>query len=135
MSGKKCYNLTVNSDMYCEYYRNCTSAYLLSQLTTDDFVRIENSEVRIFIKENLTQCGMLVFMTIFEILSLVSEYPLENINPECTTSNPDQSTSTTAAVVISAVVIVVLVVIAVISVIVLYIYFKKNKVKASVLTM
>ena len=68
MSGKKCYNLTVNSDMHCEYYRNCTSAYLLSQLNTDDFVRIENSEVRIFIKENLTQCGMLVFMTIFEIL-------------------------------------------------------------------
>ena len=67
MSGRECYNLTVISDMYCEYYRKCTNAFLLSQLTTDsDFVRIENSEVHIFIEENLTQCSMLVFMTIFE---------------------------------------------------------------------
>ena len=66
MSGRECYNLTVISDMYCEYYRKCTNAFLLSQLTTDDFVRIENSEVHIFIEENLTQCSMLVFITIFE---------------------------------------------------------------------
>ena len=73
----------------------------------------------------------------------MSEYPPENINTECTTSNPEQSTSTphpgqifspTAAVVISAVVIVMLASIAVMSMIVLYLYFKKNKVKASDIT-
>ena len=141
MSGKMCYNLTVISDMYCEYYRNCTSAYLLSRLTTDDFARIENSEVHILIEENLKLCGMLVnTWPFFEILLLVSEYPLENINTECTTSNPEQNTSTprpgqifstTAAVVISAVVIVMLASIAVVSVIVLYLCFKKNKDKKS----
>ena len=63
MSDRECFRLTVISDMYCEYYRKCTNAFLLSQLTTDsDFVKIENSEVRIFIEENLTKCSMLVFI-------------------------------------------------------------------------
>ena len=61
MFTKQCYNLSVISDMHCEYYHNCTRVYLLSQLTTDsNTVKLKNSEVRIFIKEDLTQCGMLV---------------------------------------------------------------------------
>ena len=58
MSGRECYNLTVVRDIPCKY---CSSAYLLSQLTTDsNYVRIDNSEVRIFIREDITQCGMLI---------------------------------------------------------------------------
>ena len=62
MITKQCYNLTITSDTYCEYYHNCSNAYLLSQLTTDsNTVKLENSEVHIFIEEDLTQCGMPVF--------------------------------------------------------------------------
>ena len=61
MITKQCYNLTIISDTYCEYYHNCSNAYLLSQLTTDSStVKLENSKVRIFIEEDRAQCGMLV---------------------------------------------------------------------------
>ena len=70
MSGRECYNLTVTSDIPCKY---CSSAYLLSQLTTNsNYVQIAYSEVRIYIKEDLMQCGMLVYFyyeTIFSPLS------------------------------------------------------------------
>ena len=59
MITKQCYNLTIISDTYCEYYHNCSNAYLLSQLTTDsNTVKLENSEVHISIEEDFTQCGM-----------------------------------------------------------------------------
>ena len=56
-SDRGCYNLKVISDLHCEY---CNRAYLLSQLTTNKtFVKFNNREVRIYIKEHL--CGMLAF--------------------------------------------------------------------------
>ena len=56
MSGRECYNITVVRDIPCKY---CSSAYLLSQWTTDsNYVRIDRSEVRIYIQEDLMQCGM-----------------------------------------------------------------------------
>ena len=126
MSGRECYNLTVTSDIPCKY---CSSAYLLSQFTTDsNNVKFDNNEVHISIKEDLRQCGTLLFYyeTIFAAVFTII-YPLEN-NLEC--EDPEQNTetfNTTAAVVIPAVVIIVL---AVISVIIVYFCLKKKKVKA-----
>ena len=63
MITKQCYNLTLVNDILCEYFTNCTSVYLLSQLTTNnDSVKLENSEVPIFIEKDLTQCGMLALL-------------------------------------------------------------------------
>ena len=77
MSGRECYNLTVTSDISCKY---CSSAYLLSRFTTDSkYVKFVNNEVYIFIKEDLRQCGTLVFCyeTIFTAV-LSNIYHLEN---------------------------------------------------------
>ena len=63
---KQCYNLTLVNDIQCEYFTNCTSVYLLSQLTTNsDSVKLGNNEVPIFIEEDLTQCGMLILLLFF----------------------------------------------------------------------
>ena len=146
MSGRECYNLTVTSDIPCKY---CSSAYLLSQFTTDsncNYVKFDNNEVHIFIKEDLRQCGTLVFYseTIFAAVFTII-YPLEN-NMECEDpeQNTDSTTSTprveqtfnttvTAAVVIPAVVLII--VLAVLSVIIVYFCLKKKKVKASDMTL
>ena len=63
MVTKQCYNLTVANNIQCKYYTNCnsTDVFLVSQLTTiSNSVKLENSEVYIYIEEDLTQCGMLV---------------------------------------------------------------------------
>ena len=142
MSGRQCYYLMVIGDLHCVY---CTRAYLLSQLTTNSsFVKLDNSEVRIYI-EDLMQCGMLVFY--YETIFTAFLHPLEN-NTKCVTpepnitSIPEQNTTTstphaeqifaTASLVTSAVVIVIL---AVTSVIIVYLCFKKKKVKESDMTL
>ena len=58
MSNKQCYNLSIINGTHCEYYKDCSKAYLLSRLTADDkFVKLKNKEVHVFIEEDLSKCG------------------------------------------------------------------------------
>ena len=139
MITKQCYNLTLVNDIQCEYFTNCTSVYLLSQLTTDsNTVKLENSEVYIYIEEDLTQCGMLVLLQFFIVILFyccLLIFPQENTK-DCTTSESttrsEQSSSNTAVVaILSATLVIVLM--AVIIVIVLC-FLKEKKVTDTDLT-